>query len=97
MTPGFLNIPMYGWTAVALVIAAIFAVFVPSADKVMALEGSSFVIMRWFHSLVWVLLAASFFLKGTGSESVKGFSDLLAMGGGVCYAVYLITTVRMMG
>lgn len=97
MTLGFLNIPMYGWAAVALVIAAIFVVVVPSADKVALLEGLPFLIVRWFHSLVWVLLAASFFLKGTGNESLKGVSDILAMLGGLCYAVYFITMLRTVG
>ena len=96
MTPGFLNIPIYGWAIVALVIAGIFAVFVPSADKVAALEGMTFIIVRWFHSLVWVLLAISFFLRGTGNDSLRGASDLTAILGGLCYAVYLITSLRVL-
>ncbi len=94
MTPGFLNVPMYGWAIFALVIAGIFAVFVPSADKVAALEGMTFIIVRWFHSLVWVLLAISFFLRGMGNISLKSPADLIGLLGGVCYAVYLITNLR---
>lgn len=96
MTPGFLNVPMYGWAAVALVIAGVFVVVVPSADKVATLEGLNFIIVRWFHSLVWVLLAASFFMKGTGIEALKGASDIVGLLGGLCYAAYLITTVRVL-
>ncbi len=96
MTPGFLNVPMYGWAILALVIAGIFAVFVPSADKVAALEGLPYIIVRWFHSLVWVLLAMSFFLRGTGKDSLRGLSDLTGMLGGLTYAAYLITSLRVL-
>jgi|GEM_PF-642801 len=96
MKPRFLNVPMYGLAGVALVIAGIFAVFVPSADKVAALEGLPYIIVRWFHSLVWVLLAMSFFLRGTGKHSQQGLSNLTGMLGGLTYVVYFIMMTRSM-
>ncbi len=96
MKPRILNVPMYGLAGVALVIAGIFAVFVPSADKVAALEGLPYIIVRWFHSLVWVLLAMSFFLRGTGKDSLRGLSNLTGMLGGLTYGVYFIMMTRSM-
>jgi hypothetical protein len=95
MTHRFLNAP-YGGALVALMIAGIFAVVVPSADQVVALEGLPFIIVRWFHSLVWVLLALSFFLRGTRKASLRGLADMMGILGGLCYAAYLITSLQVL-
>ena len=98
MVRGFLNVPMVVWGVLALGVAGVFAVVIyPSPEVVNALDGPTFIIMRWFHSLVWVLLAASFFLRATGNPSFHGIANLLAAGGGITYAIYLFTVVRTGG
>lgn len=79
----------------ALVVAGIFMVFVPGAEKVNALDGLRFVIARWFHSLVWVLLAASFFMRGTAHETMRELANPVAMLGGLAYVVYIVTFMQV--
>jgi hypothetical protein len=85
------------WNALgvlALIVAAVFAVFVPSAKKVNALQGLTFIIVRWFHSLVWVLLAISFFMRAADNTIVNALADPIGLAGGIVYLIYLITFVR---
>jgi hypothetical protein len=93
MTTGFLNIPFPVWGIGALVIAGVFAVFVPRSDKVNVLQGVRFVIVRWFHSLVWLLLALSFFLRAIQNETINGLANPLAALAGLTYLVYMMTMV----
>lgn len=92
MNSGFLNIPWAIWGIVALVIAGIFAVFVPRREKVYQLRGMTFIIARWFHSLVWLLLSLSFFIRDI--PALGGLANPLAAVGGLTYLVYMVTLVR---
>lgn len=94
---GFLNISWWIWGILALVVALVFAVFVPAAKKVNALQGLTFVVVRWFHSLVWVLLALSFFLRGTQNETAVSLADPIGLAAGIVYVVYMVTFVRAAG
>ncbi len=91
---GFLNIPWWVWGILALIIAGIFVVFVPRREKVYQLQGITFIIVRWFHSLVWLLLAVSFFLRDAPSEAIGGLANPLATLGGLVYLIYMITLVK---
>ncbi|MEZ4670100.1 MAG: hypothetical protein R3E39_19520 [Anaerolineae bacterium] len=91
MNGSFLNIPFAVWGMGALVIAGIFVMFVPRADVVNKLHGTRFVIVRWFHSLVWLLLALSFFVRGMENESISGLANPLAALAGITYLIYMST------
>lgn len=78
----------------ALVIAGIFAVFVPSAEQVNALQGLTFVIVRWFHSGVWLLLALSFFMRSMSNESVRGLANPVSALAGIGYLIYVVTMMN---
>ena len=80
----------------ALIVAGIFAVFVPHKDKVMTLQGMRFMIVRWFHSAVWVVLAVSFLLRTATDEGIHGMADPVAAVGGILYFVYMVTLLRAM-
>lgn len=88
------QIPMWLWGVLASGVALAFALIVPSAEAVARLEGVTFWVVRWFHSVVWVLLAASFFVRAAHRPEWVPLANLLAMAGGVCYAVYLVTVLR---
>ncbi|MCU0476861.1 MAG: hypothetical protein MUC99_12275 [Anaerolineae bacterium] len=90
----FAQIPMGVWGVLALGVALVFALVVPSAEAVARLDGLTFWVVRWFHSLVWVLLAASFFVRAAQRPEWLGLANLLAMAGGLCYVVYLVTVSR---
>lgn len=90
---GFLGISWVVWGVVALLIAALFAVFVPYGDKVAVATGIRHFILRWFHSLLWVALAASFFLRASGNPTLQGIADPVAALGGIMYAAFMFTLV----
>lgn len=94
MTQGFLNIPWIVWGGLALIVAAVFVFVVPPADKVNAASGFQFVVLRWFHSLCWLLIALNFFMRAMGDGRFNGMANLLAAGGGIAYAVYMIAFVQ---
>jgi hypothetical protein len=54
MIKGFLNIPYFAWTAIALVIAGIFVYIWPHKAVT---TGFRYLIVRWGHALTWLLLA----------------------------------------
>jgi hypothetical protein len=78
---------------VALILAGVFAVFIPNADKVKAATGTPFLLARWGHSLVWLLLAASFAIRAT--QAAPGLADLIAVLGGLTYLVFISTYLRL--
>lgn len=92
MTSGFLNIPWAIWGLLALGIAVIFVIVVPRRQKVYELQGMTFIIVRWFHSLVWLLLSVSFFIRDI--PALNGLANPLAALGGLTYLIYMVTLVR---
>lgn len=94
MDTGFLNISWWIWGILALSVALIFAFFIPQANKVNALRGMTFIVVRWFHSLVWVLLALSFFLRATQNESAVTLATPINMTAGIVYLIYLMAFTR---
>jgi len=90
MTTGFLNIPYFAWTAIALVIAVIF-VYVWPRKAVTASAGFRFFVIRWGHALTWLLLAVSFFLRGISPE-LNGTANLIAAAGGLTYLLFMVMT-----
>lgn len=95
MTSQFLGQSWAFWGLIALLIAAIFAVFVPARQRIMATSGFQFIIVRWFHSLVWLLLAISFFLRSAQSETAASIADPLAGAAGIVYLIYIVTMMRL--
>jgi hypothetical protein len=76
-------------------VAGVFVILVPSADKVNSTSGAQFIILRWFHSVCWVLIALNFFVRASGKENLKDTANLLGTGGGIAYALYLINFVQI--
>lgn len=58
----FFGVPLPIWGVVCLAIAAVWVFIWPS--KTTATAGLRFFILRWFHSIVWLLLAAAAFAAG---------------------------------
>lgn len=90
MIKGFLNIPYFAWTALAIVIAVIF-VYVGPHNKITVTPGFRHLVIRWGHALTWILLALSFFLRGL-SPSLNGVANLLAATGGLVYLLFMVMT-----
>jgi hypothetical protein len=90
MITGFLNLPYFAWTILALIIAGIF-VYIWPRKAVTVTTGFRFFIIRWGHALTWVLLAISFFLRGVGAD-LNGGSSFFALAGGVMYLLFMVMT-----
>ena len=90
MIRGFLNIPYFAWTVIALVIAGIF-VYSRPRKAVTVSVGFRYFIIRWGHALTWLLLAISFFLRGVGPD-LNGGSSFFALAGGVTYLLFMSMT-----
>ena len=48
-------------------------------------------ILRWFHALVWVLLALSCFIRGTLLPGGSGVANVLTLLGLAVYLVFFMT------
>ena len=95
MTPNFLGLPFWLWGIFALGIAGVYIVFVPQAQKVRAATGFRFIIVRWFHSVVWSLLALAAFLMALDSSALGGLAQMMALCAGVVYAIFIVTFIRL--
>ena len=91
MIKGFLNIPYFVWTALALGIAGIFTHVWPHQVVTVPSAGFRYFIIRWGHALTWILLAVSFFLRGIGPD-LNGGSSFFALAGGVMYLLFMVMT-----
>ena len=90
MIKGFLNLPWFVWAALALLIAIIYA-FVWPQKTAEGISGFRFFIIRWGHTLTWVLIAINFVLRGI-SPSLTGTANLFALAGGIMYLLFIVMT-----
>lgn len=92
MTTTFLGIPFLIWGLLCLVLTVIW-VFVWPSGKAIGTDGLRAIILRWFHALVWLLLAASAFIAGfnvLGGESTARFVAFLSL---ITYLIFMFTLV----
>ena len=78
--------PWLAWGSLALVVSAVFAAINPGV-KAPGVRGGRFVVLRWFHALVWLLLALNFMVRGFWPSS--GLANLIALAALVAYLVFL--------
>ncbi len=90
MIKGFLNLPWFGWAGIALIVAIIYS-FVWPHKAVTDTTGFRFLILRWGHAFVWVLLSINFILRGL-SPSLNGTANLVATAGGLMYLLFMVMT-----
>jgi hypothetical protein len=80
------------WSILALVAIVIAGVYVV-VDTSNGASGLSYLILRWFHSLCWVLLAAAAVAMSRLTPMPVEWAVPLGIAGGVVYAIFLITTL----
>jgi hypothetical protein len=85
---GFLNIPYFVWSALALILAIVW-VYVGPHTKLTPTSDFRYFVIRWGHALTWLLLAISFFLRGMNPE-LNGVANLIALAGGLVYLMFLV-------
>lgn len=90
----FLGIPLFGWGGLCLIVAAIYAVFWPRSKAARVHSHRRHLILRWFHALVWVLLALAFFVRGSGAAGSYGLANITALIALAVYVVFLLALLR---
>lgn len=90
MIKGFLNLPWFLWAGIALIIAVTY-IFVWPHKALTETTGFRFFILRWGHALTWILLAINFLLRGV-DPSLNGLASLIALAGGLMYALFMAIT-----
>ena len=91
MIKGILNIPYFVWSVLALLLAIVWVYVWPHQAVTVPSAGFRNFVVRWGHSLTWLLLAISFFLRGIGPE-LNGGSSFFALAGGVTYLLFMAMT-----
>jgi hypothetical protein len=67
VTFALLGVSWFVWSGAAAVLAALFTrIQVP--EHTAQTTGAAHFVLRWFHAITWVLLAASFFVRGAAPE-----------------------------
>jgi hypothetical protein len=87
---GFLNVPWFFWALLALGLSIVW-VFVGPHTRMPDEPGFRFLVIRWGHALTWLLLAVSFLLRGI-SPGLAGAANLIAVAGGLVYALFIVMT-----
>lgn len=93
---GFLGMPWLIWGALWLAVAAIYSV-VWSLPKSARIEATRLhpmwrrLILRWAHSLVWVLLAVSCFLRVSTPFDASDLANGVSLITLVLYGAFLVS------
>ena len=88
----FLGLPWFVWGALCLLVAAIYLVVWPrprGATSARPLWRR--VVLRWFHALVWALLAASCFVQAVQAPRAASIGSVLALTALLVYIVFMVT------
>jgi hypothetical protein len=80
------------WTIVALLALAVAVIFV-FVDTSAGATGLRYVVVRWFHSLCWLLLALSALAMAGVTPLPANWAGALATSGGIVYAIFLAATL----
>lgn len=96
MNTEFLGVAWWIWGIGCLVVAGVYTIVWPrpKTDDPPRTAWQTFV-LRWFHALVWVLLAAACFVHYLNPPA--GLPEMLALGALVVYLVFMATTLSQRG
>jgi hypothetical protein len=86
------GIPYTLWGIAALVITVIW-VFIWPRKKSVRPKSLPYFILRWFHALTWLLLAAAAFIAGLDILGGQATALLVAFLGFFTYLVFMATVV----
>ncbi len=80
------------WSALAVVALAIMAIYLV-LDTSHGATGAAWVILRWFHSLCWLLLALAALAMTKATPIPADWARPIAISGGLVYGVFLVTSL----
>lgn len=85
-----LGIPLVFWATACLILALVWLIFWPS-DKAVAVTGMRWLILRWFHALVWLLVAIAALLAAFNIAGGVASARIVALLALLTYLVFLFT------
>jgi hypothetical protein len=87
----FLGLPWVAWGALCLLVATVYLMIRPRRPAANAAPRPLWrqIVLRWFHSLVWGLLAAACFVQALQLANASSIGSGLALGALLAYLVYL--------
>jgi len=89
----FLGVPLFIWGGLCLVVALVFSAVWPSNKIINDTTTLRFFILRWFHAIVWLLLAASCFVRETGMLGGAGTANMIALAALPLYVIFMATSL----
>jgi hypothetical protein len=86
------GLPWIVWLGICLAVATLYFFVWPSNKVTSGASNLRFIILRYAHSLVWMLLAFFFLLRGTKTVPVQlaNVTALLAL---FVYIIFIITFI----
>lgn len=85
--------PPWVWALVCSVVAVFYVVRWPASRAGAERRGFRYVVLRWFHALVWLVLAASVGLYALEDERLPRVAKGLAVLALVLYAVFAVVVL----
>ncbi len=79
MTDGFIGVSWFVWAGLAAALAAMFTV-IQIPKQTSQTTGLTHIVLRWFHSVTWILLAMSFLLRGAAPR-LSSLADVIGLAG----------------
>ena len=82
MSDAFLGLPWAIWGFLALLVAGVYAVVWPrprTGDSAQPRPTWRHLVLRWFHALVWALLALSCFIRASLLPGGSGVANVVAL------------------
>jgi hypothetical protein len=87
--PTFLGVPLVVWGVVCLGVATMYYFVWPEPEADRAPRPAWMrLVLRWFHSLVWLLLAAACFLQSAGAAQIGRTVGGIGL---LVYVVFIVT------
>lgn len=92
MDAKLLGVPLALWGVLCLLLTVIWAFNWPS-DRAISVTGLRYVILRWFHALVWLLLTVAAFLAAFNVLGGATTARLISFLGLIVYLLFIATLV----
>ena len=86
--------PSTAWVVVCLGLAVLYLWAWPRRKAVGVTKGLRYLVLRWFHSLVWLLLAVSVAVRAQSGRTAYVVASALAIAALLVYVVFLIVAFK---
>lgn len=86
------GVPLIVWGVLCCVLTVVWIIVWPS-DKATTTTGLRFVILRWFHALVWFLLAIAAFLAAFNVLGGTTTARIMALLSLLTYLIFIGTSI----